>query len=271
MRTRLAEIRRVMPQSQTPLRHAGNFSGIHAAIFVRPENLSRRRGSSCDAPPEGVRNYFAVNEATLASLGDYDFRPLLAKLTIPVLVVEGENSIPTTVASARAIAAAAPNATLALVPDAGHYPQVERPDIFFPIVDTFLSLISSPAAPSNSDPRIYNRRMEIDVASSCPRRARNGVLPCLGSLDPQRREIGDVRIDREMTTVSGKRDAFIAILLDGINDMPGCSSTSPRRIPRMRTLCDHRSVESEADHAVRGASFGQERNRERAAADRGVR
>ena len=96
--------------------------------------MARRRGSSCDGPPEGIRNYFVVNDANFASLGDWDFRPLLKHLTMPAMVIEGELSIPSTVESARIIAASMPNATLVLVPNAGHYPQVERPELFFPLL-----------------------------------------------------------------------------------------------------------------------------------------
>ena len=139
MRARLAEIRRAMPKSPDPVAACREFFRVYTRqFFVDPRNMSKRRGSSCDAPPEGVRNYFVVNEATLQSLGDYDFRPLLRKFQMPVLVVEGENSVPSTVASARAIAESLPGATLALIPNAGHYPQVERPDLFFPLVEAFL-------------------------------------------------------------------------------------------------------------------------------------
>ena len=39
-----------------------------------------------------------------------------------------------------------PNARLLLIPDAGHYPQVERPDEFFAAVERFLSAGPAPAA-----------------------------------------------------------------------------------------------------------------------------
>ncbi len=114
------------------------FSLYVKQFFVTPEGMARRRGSSCDGPPEGVRNYFVVNDATFASLGNWDFRPLLKSLTMPALVIEGEKSIPSTVASARVMAQSLPYATLVLVPNAGHYPQVEAPELFFQAVDNFL-------------------------------------------------------------------------------------------------------------------------------------
>ena len=139
-RRRLADTARAMPESPDPVATCREFFSVYLKqFFVDPEAQARRRGSSCDAPPEGVRNYFVVNEATFASLGDYDFRPLLARLRMPAMVIEGERSIPSTVESARVMARSLPNATLVLVPEAGHYPQVERPDVFFPVVEEFLS------------------------------------------------------------------------------------------------------------------------------------
>ena len=139
LREKLASLARDMTQSRDPIATCKAFFDLYTRqFFARPESISRRRGSSCDGPPEGVRNYFVVNEATLASLGDYDVRPQLGSLRMPALVVEGERSIPSTVKSARAVAAALPGAKLLLVAEAGHYPQVERPDVFFPAVHAFL-------------------------------------------------------------------------------------------------------------------------------------
>lgn len=140
LRRRLAEVRQAMIGTTDPIATCREFFAIYTKqFFATPDGQARRRGSSCDGPAAGVRNYFVVNDATLASLGDWDFRPLLARLKMPALVVEGRQSIPSTVESARVIAQALPNATLMLVPNAGHYPQVEQPEIFFAAVGTFLS------------------------------------------------------------------------------------------------------------------------------------
>jgi proline iminopeptidase len=123
-----------------PVALCREFFGLYLKqFFVRPEAIARRRGSSCNAPADGVRNYFVVNHATLASLGDYDLRPVLSRLTVPAMVIEGAVSIPSTVESARVFAQSLPGAPLVFVPDAGHFPQVERPDLFFPAVERFLS------------------------------------------------------------------------------------------------------------------------------------
>jgi proline iminopeptidase len=137
-RQRLDEVRRAMPASADPIATCREFFALYLRqFFVTADGQARRRGSSCDAPPEGVRNYFVVNDATFASLGNWDFRSRLADLRMPALVIEGEKALPSTVESARVFASALPNATLVLVPDAGHYPQVEQPGAFFSAIDAF--------------------------------------------------------------------------------------------------------------------------------------
>lgn len=139
LRKRLTEISKAMPGAADPVAVCRDFFALYMKqFFFRPENVARRRGSSCKAPSEGVRNYFVVNKATFDSLGAFDLRPTLARLPIPAMVIEGDKSIPSTVESARVFARSIPGAKLVLVPEAGHFPQVERPDLFFPEVEAFL-------------------------------------------------------------------------------------------------------------------------------------
>jgi proline iminopeptidase len=139
LRKRLAEFSKAMPDAADPIAVCRDFFSLYIRqFFLRPENVARRRGSSCNAPAEGVRNYFVVNKATFDSLGAFDLRPTLARLTMPAMVIEGERSIASTVESARVVAQSIPGARLLLVPEAGHFPQVERPDVFFPAVEEFL-------------------------------------------------------------------------------------------------------------------------------------
>jgi proline iminopeptidase len=140
LRRQLAEVRRTMVDTADPVATCREFFALYLKqFFATPEGMARRRGSSCDAPPESVRNYFVVNDATLTSLGAWDFRPLLAGLTMPAMVIEGAQSPASTLESARVMAQALPNATLVLVPGAGHYPQVEQPARFFEAVEKFLT------------------------------------------------------------------------------------------------------------------------------------
>ena len=76
---------------------------------------------------------------TLASLGDWDFRPAMKKVRARTLVVEGEYT-PVPLDQVRIWASTIPNARLLLVPKTGHaYPHIENPAFFFPALEQFLS------------------------------------------------------------------------------------------------------------------------------------
>ncbi len=95
------------------------------------------RGDVCDGTDESVRQQQRTNRRIWQTLGDFDLRPPMAALKAPVLIIHGEaDYIP--LSGARGWAAAIPNARLLVVPGAGHLVQGERPDIFFPAVETFL-------------------------------------------------------------------------------------------------------------------------------------
>jgi pimeloyl-ACP methyl ester carboxylesterase len=57
----------------------------------RPELASRVTGDFCSAPPEAIRSGMGVaGPHTLESLGAWDFRSGLAKVTAPTLIIHGE-------------------------------------------------------------------------------------------------------------------------------------------------------------------------------------
>lgn len=91
----------------------------------------------CDVPPAAIRNFWAVNAAVFQSLGDYDFRPKLATLGIPMLVIEGENStVP--LDATKEWARASPNSQLLLIPDAGHGVFRDQPKLLIEAIERFL-------------------------------------------------------------------------------------------------------------------------------------
>lgn len=102
-----------------------------------PSRLARRKGTPCGGIDETIRQQPATAAAILASLGDYNLIPKLARVTAPVLVVYGESD-PIPLASAEAWAKALPNARLLVIKQAGHFPHVEQPEGFFAAVETFL-------------------------------------------------------------------------------------------------------------------------------------
>ena len=101
-----------------------------------PERLALAR-FRCDIPPAAIRNRPNIERATMGSLGEWDFRPLLARLTMPVLVMEGaRTNVP--LDATRAWVAALPNGRLHLIENAGHEFFLDQPRKFERAADLFL-------------------------------------------------------------------------------------------------------------------------------------
>ncbi len=73
------------------------------------------------------------------ALADMDLRPALPGVTLPILALVGENDEATPPAMSRALAATAPHATLKVLEDCAHVPQLQAPDRFLAAVLPFLS------------------------------------------------------------------------------------------------------------------------------------
>ena len=93
--------------------------------------------TGCDFPAEVIRNRAVVSRHTLASMGDWDFRPAVARIRVPVLVVEGARSV-VPLSSLRIWAATAPKGRLLLVPDAGHEVGMDQPEVLLAAARRFL-------------------------------------------------------------------------------------------------------------------------------------
>lgn len=77
-----------------------------------------------DASPEALRHELQAQAIAMSSLGDWDFRPTLDSLEIPILVVEGaETHVP--LDATREWVTSASNARLLLVPGANHMTWLE--------------------------------------------------------------------------------------------------------------------------------------------------
>ena len=128
---------------------AGEFAGDPAA-YCRARNVLTQPSNFVDTTfvarvpdtcahenewPERLAPYF---RALLGSFGDYDWREQIRATRIPRLVIHGrEDGVP--LAGAVSWAAGDPNARLLIVSPAGHFPFLERADLFFPAVDRFLA------------------------------------------------------------------------------------------------------------------------------------
>jgi proline iminopeptidase len=91
----------------------------------------------CGYPNERAENLGPLFRALLGSFGDYDWRDDLEALDVPRLVIHGvDDAFP--VEGSQEWVAGHASARLIVLEDAGHFPFIERPDVFFPAVDAFL-------------------------------------------------------------------------------------------------------------------------------------
>jgi proline iminopeptidase len=103
-----------------------------------PALAAKVTGDFCGAGPDAIRSGMGVaGPHTEESLGDWDFRPGLGKVTAPTLIVHGElDAIPMDLVEEWTTAL--PAARLVKVPGASHFPYVERPERVWPEIERFL-------------------------------------------------------------------------------------------------------------------------------------
>jgi proline iminopeptidase len=77
-------------------------------------------------------------EHIIPKMKDWDFRPRLAHLDKPLLVIQGTDDL-VPVQASREWAAWGPNARFLTIEGAGHHPYLERPEEFFPAAGSFLA------------------------------------------------------------------------------------------------------------------------------------
>ena len=79
-----------------------------------------------------------IRDAIVRMMERPDSTPLLAEITVPTLVVVGEEDVLTPPSDSEAIAAALPNASLVRIAGAGHLSNLEQPRAFEASVESFL-------------------------------------------------------------------------------------------------------------------------------------
>jgi proline iminopeptidase len=108
-----------------------------------PEYAERIKGDYCAGSPDHLSRLSLVGRRVLESFTTtpnslvYDWRPEVARLYIPTLVIHGTDD-PLPLAASEEWVAVLPQARLVAIPGAGHYPHAEMPDLFFPPVEVFL-------------------------------------------------------------------------------------------------------------------------------------
>jgi pimeloyl-ACP methyl ester carboxylesterase len=81
----------------------------------------------------------AIRGAVLRMMNRPDSTATLSSVTVPALIVVGEEDTLTPVADAQKLAAAIPNAELVIIPRAGHLASLEQPEPFNLAMSSFLS------------------------------------------------------------------------------------------------------------------------------------
>ena len=117
--------------SPDPGVHSAYSRAMYAAWFADPSL------AEMFSPPRSASATGAAVAAKLRGEG-YDWRPLLRAVSIPTLVIHGDRDL-LPVSVAREIVATLGNARLQIIPDAGHMPFWESPELFFTVVESFLS------------------------------------------------------------------------------------------------------------------------------------
>jgi proline iminopeptidase len=95
----------------------------------------------CETDLRGIRYGARYGTRTITnSFGDWDLRPSLASLKVPLLVMHGEDeTIPMDLVEEWISAMPKGMATLIKVPRAAHFVYLERPEIVWPAVEKFLA------------------------------------------------------------------------------------------------------------------------------------
>ena len=116
------------------------FTARTRARCTRPGSPTRR-SPTMFSPPRSESQTGAAVASQLRGAG-YDWTALLRAVSVPTLVIHGDRDL-LPVSVAREIVATLGNARLEIIPDAGHMPFWESPELFFALTESFLSTPTS--------------------------------------------------------------------------------------------------------------------------------
>ena len=125
----------------------GNFGDVYQAAMMAyyekhiclispwPDSL---RQAFPRLNPDVYNTMWGVSEFTITGkLRDFDLMPRLREITVPVLLTCGDRD-EAGVRTVKDYQESFPHACMAVIPQASHLHQIERPDIFIPVVKDFL-------------------------------------------------------------------------------------------------------------------------------------
>lgn len=106
-------------------------------IFFDPSKIAGYRSDKCLCANEMPEHVNFQLGTILGKLGKWDWLEEMRNLASPVLTIHGEaDTLP--MEGSRHWVATFRDARLLVIPESGHLPFVEKPELFFPAVDTFL-------------------------------------------------------------------------------------------------------------------------------------
>jgi proline iminopeptidase len=111
--------------------HSAYSRAMYSAWFADPSL------AEMFSPPRSSSRTGAAVAARLRGEG-YDWTLLLRAVSVPTLVIHGDRDL-LPVSVAREIVATLGNARLEIIPEAGHMPFWESPELFFTLTESFLS------------------------------------------------------------------------------------------------------------------------------------
>lgn len=126
-------------ETTDPVADCRAYEAIGREMALARGESGEWEGTNCAMPPEAVRYYFRYTaQLSPRSFGDWDFVGSMDHVEAPLLVVHGDRD-PAAAAAEAAWAAAVPNGRALAIPDAGKAVPADRPDLFWPAVETFLA------------------------------------------------------------------------------------------------------------------------------------
>ena len=122
-----------------PAAYARAFHRVRVAPghMAMPEALMNMRSDPFQWPNEWPANLAHMVERRTACLGAWNWRNRLKGLHVPTLILQGDEDA-TSAEAAREWLTVSTEAWLVILAQSGHYPWLERPDVFRLIADHFL-------------------------------------------------------------------------------------------------------------------------------------
>lgn len=154
LQTRLRTVMGALLSGETtdPVSDCRAYEEIGREMAVARGEPVEWEGTNCAMPPEAIRYYFRYTaQFSPRSFGDWDFAGSMDHVEAPLLVVHGDRD-PAAATAEAAWAAAVPNGRALEIPGAGKAVPADRPDLFWPAVETFLAGAWPAAAEAPADP-----------------------------------------------------------------------------------------------------------------------